>query len=212
MNITSRVGFNAEVRRLVVSCGLPVIESIYRVLEESDEVEAGRHVYACEKGCARCCYQMVTATALEFEAVKRFYNSLSPGSQATVRRAASAPSRDWMRYFTTYRTQIETANPMEIHRNWRGHRCPFLAEAEGECLIHQARPIDCRTFHSRKKCDRRGLLAERLTGPCERWANDLILETQKKVSGNMAVIPLPHLAYLFFEQSPPRARKMFGRR
>ena len=74
--------------------------------------------FACRKGCHSCCVPGITVFAVEQAAIQSF--------------------------FDTHPERLEAAKRIQRDNPHGGERCAFL-EADGGCVIYEARPLVCRS-------------------------------------------------------------------
>lgn len=85
---------------------------------------------ACAKGCAACCYTVVSALPPEIFTIARAVDALPPGEAAALKRRVIA-------YDTQHR-----GTPGSARMKQRA-ACPLL-DAKGLCALHAVRPFSCR--------------------------------------------------------------------
>ncbi len=123
-----------------------VLRAIYTEFEEwSSQLQL-----SCQKGCAFCCTQNVTLTALEGN---RIHNYLSTsGREKEFAQLLCANRHIHPAHITTndYATacfQGQDVNPVEKDNP---SPCPFLNN--NCCTIYEVRPFSCRCFGSQVRC------------------------------------------------------------
>lgn len=173
--------------------GAPFILAVYQAMEQTIAAEESGCKFACHKGCSLCCRQLITATTIEMEAIAAFIRRLKKNQKQKMLRKAFKRAEGFNRWREQFSPQDSRLfDPLWLHRQWLGKSCPFL-DSGGACGIYPVRPMDCRIHHSLTICrtvehpDIR-----RMPYDCERWANNLVLEEEKKHAGKMAVVPLSH--------------------
>ncbi len=106
--------------------------------------------FACEKGCASCCTQNVTVTALEGARIHSFIQRqkreqwLAEILQATPARI---PPRITANDYAALCLEGQEVDPDEGSNL---SPCPFLLN--NCCMIYDVRPFSCRCFASQKTC------------------------------------------------------------
>jgi len=199
--------FEAEVRHLMEEDSLTFVRAVWAVMDDLTDAtfrsQEGGNPLACRSGCSFCCYQPVTATAIEWEEIKRYLRSLP----RLERREILARARPWVIAWRKYheekaphaprRPSSPAADQIRLHLDWRGKPCPFLSK-QGACSIYPVRPMDCRTMTSTVTCTiwdgQEGI--KRFRFPWEFWGNQMILEEQERKGGRMEVTPLLHWLHL----------------
>jgi Fe-S-cluster containining protein len=116
--------------------------------------------WACNKGCASCCTQNVTITALEGEAVLR--HAIAEGREKWLMdrlQGDITPQRPSQTINTFARSCI-AGEDIETQDQTSSSACPFLDD--DCCSIYPARPFNCRCFLSLHTCgpDRPALVSE----------------------------------------------------
>ncbi|OYW45799.1 MAG: hypothetical protein B7Z08_00070 [Sphingomonadales bacterium 32-68-7] len=105
--------------------GDKLIETVIAVTSASLQRHRPARPLACGKGCAACCHQPVSVTAIEAFAIARKVRKM-PGRDSLRARLGATPVSGG-----TAGRVFDAARP-----------CPFLAEAA--CSIHGIRPLVCR--------------------------------------------------------------------
>lgn len=169
--------------------------------------------FACVKGCASCCTQNVTMTAVEGEFLLEHIRDLkmqewfAESFQLWTGEEATIPSVTHNTFAGNCLQGIETESPEgQLHNK----PCPFLTQ--NTCMVYQARPFGCRCFASLKDC--------RKTGSAEQSDELIAINTvtmqiiehlgQKEFWGNMydvllALCALPEnkdIGQLFIDTGP----------
>lgn len=178
--------------------GLPFIEALYRALDIHVQAATEREgiKFACGRGCCLCCRQMVTCTRLEFEAIQRSIKLLPKISRKAIFNNARKKVRDWRKYFERNKFSLQISRT-KVYEDWFGRNCPFLFD--DHCAIYPVRPIDCRTAVSTQRCTPQSSEgAIRMHFDVEKWANNMILEAEKRRSGTMQTTPLHHWLLVHF--------------
>ena len=112
----------------------------------------------CGIGCASCCTQNVSVTAIEAHCILDWLNK--EDSVDLMKPLRSIPVKTICRPAITTNgladkclNQIEP--PEEEVPSVTGV-CPFLNKADRTCFIYEVRPFSCRSFFSKKKCEDHG--------------------------------------------------------
>lgn len=104
-----------------------VKSKLAKLRQLADEVAAAIAPHAiCRQGCADCCHMMVTMAELEAQSIA-----------AAVGRPVTGKGRP---------AQEAALDKPNLARRYFGVPCPFLKE--GDCSIHEHRPIACRLHFS----------------------------------------------------------------
>jgi Fe-S-cluster containining protein len=128
----------------------PLKEVILQIIYEAFAEWAAGFSFACTKGCAVCCTQNVTMTAVEGEVIHRLIRENDrEGWLAGKLQAKGETERPRMTTndFAGACLQGEDVQP-EQHGNMSP--CPFLEH--GCCRIYEVRPFSCRCFASEQRC------------------------------------------------------------
>ena len=190
----NREDFEAEVKQIMPQEQISFVLAVYRIVDEwtARAIEGGQIQLACRRGCSFCCHQLVTCTNIEWREIRKFLKSIKKRRYSLDNRLRRA-RLEWREYFRNNQDLLRS-NPMKPHDDWQGKPCPFLNQ-EGLCDIYPVRSIDCRTLSSTETCTnwKKQEGSKRFRFEWELWANNLILEEEKRRTGRMVVIPLPHL-------------------
>jgi len=172
--------------------GLSFVLAVYRTLDEflEREGENSEVVLACKKGCSLCCYQLVSCTEMEMDVIVGFIRTMPRLRRRLLERRLRKFATKWQRYLLRNGIALRE-NPFKPLRDWAGRACPFLNEREGSCDVYPVRIIDCRTASSLTPCNKGGK-GERFLFQSEGWANNLILDEQRKRMGGIHVTPIHH--------------------
>jgi Fe-S-cluster containining protein len=107
--------------------------------------------FACQQGCATCCTQNVTMTAVEGDLIHRFMeengrHAWFAGKLQEKKALAQVmeTTNEFAERCLAGREGGRTPNSVE------GEPCPYLADSR--CQIYQVRPFSCRSFASLEKC------------------------------------------------------------
>lgn len=196
-------GFRVAVEEKMARGKVSFILAVYQTFDEflKKEIEKTGIVLACEKGCSTCCYQMVTCTETEINEVIKLIKGIEREARRKLIWQVEKGIKKWKKYFGRNATILER-NPFQVLVDWQGKPCVFLDERDGTCNIYPVRIMDCRTSTSLTPCGS-GVKCHipceldwsgpgRLRFQCENWANNMIVEEQKKKFGYMAVSPILH--------------------
>ncbi len=129
-----------------------LLASIY----ETYETVLADTFFACRKGCASCCTQSVTITALEGNSILEYlaeYGVIRDDDLAG-RLAASTPSLPACTTNQFARSFLDGKVPETGAEEWSFAPCIFLAG--NYCTIYPARPFACRCFASTTPCGPEG--------------------------------------------------------
>lgn len=132
-----------------------ILQAIFEVYEEWTDNKK----FACQKGCAACCTQNVTMTAVEGELLlqhirehkleKWFADRLQNGNREITKRPVmthNAFARNCLKGVET-----SMGDPPRQQK-----ACLFLAE-DNSCKVYGARPFGCRCFSSLEDCRTSGI-------------------------------------------------------
>jgi Fe-S-cluster containining protein len=107
--------------------------------------------WACGSGCAVCCTQNVTMTAVEGDRIHQFIREAGCQAWFVGRLTTVAPRGPAVETTNEFAGRclagLEGDEPEEAHATTV---CPFLAE--GLCRIYAVRPFACRSFASQTTC------------------------------------------------------------
>lgn len=124
-------------------------DTLQAIYEAFSEWSAGLD-FACKRGCAACCTQNVTITAVEGEVIHRLIREsgrelwLAAGLR---KKGESCRPRMTTNDFAGACLQGEDVQPEQYGNMFP---CPFLEN--GCCRIYAARPFSCRSFASEQRC------------------------------------------------------------
>lgn len=124
-----------------------ILEIIYRSFSQWSEQES----WACAKGCAACCSQNVTITALEGEQILN--QILAEGKEKWLAQKIdqqASPHRPEQTINEYARICLDGGEPSQENPAGPSRHCPFLED--GSCSIYQVRPFSCRCFLSKEQC------------------------------------------------------------
>lgn len=128
----------------------PLKEDILQIIYEAFDEWAAGFSFACTKGCAACCTQNVTMTAVEGEVIHRLIQENNrQGWLAGKLQAKGETERPGMTTndFASACLQGEDVQP---EQSGNMSPCPFLEH--GCCQIYEVRPLSCRCFASEQRC------------------------------------------------------------
>ncbi len=145
------------------SAGRNMTESIKKMLlasiYETYEMVLDDTLFACRQGCAACCTQSVTLTALEGDNILEYLAEHGAGREDDLagRLAAATPSCPACTTNQFARSFLDGKVPETGAEEWSLAPCIFLA---GDCCtIYPARPFACRCFASTAPCELTGSAA-----------------------------------------------------
>ena len=129
--------------------------SLLHALYDTYDARVDGSQFACRKGCASCCTQSVTVTALEARIILEFIREqgivdLPSLTDKLRRQKPTAP------ICTTNEFAAACLGEKELpeDREWDFTPCLFLEH--DSCIVYPARPFMCRSFASTGKCDDQG--------------------------------------------------------
>jgi len=187
-----------EFERLVLAVKeterLSFVKVVYRVMDElTEQARLNQNPpFVCSAGCSFCCHQLVCCTKMEWRVIHEYLlgRGLLRGEIAHGFRDHKAR---WLSLYTR-RPELFGPDLSTILSEHLGKPCPFL-NGQRSCQIYPVRPVDCRTMYSKARCqDWKWPEVVRFPFPWDMWANNMILEEDKRSSGRniMGVTPLPH--------------------
>lgn len=103
---------------------------------------------ACERGCSACCYQIVTASPLEWREIETYLRQTT-GLLAQLRDRIKNAVRQWREYKDRH---PRMPSYMQVSTDFALKPCVFLDEPTGSCTIYPVRPLACRSMTSTKRC------------------------------------------------------------
>jgi len=124
-----------------------ILEIIYQSFSQWSEQES----WACSKGCAACCTQNVTITALEGEQILN--HLLAEGKEKWLAQKLdlpASPHRPQQTINEYARICLDGGEPEQDSPAGPSGHCPFLEN--DSCSIYQVRPFSCRCFLSKEQC------------------------------------------------------------
>ena len=127
---------------------------------------------ACHAGCATCCTQSVTMSALEGEHLLAFVarQGIPVPETMTGQATIAAPVTTTNQFAAACLNGEEEKDP-SMAGEWNYAPCLFLAA--GRCLVYPARPFVCRSFMSTVVCARTG---HAVTPPSVVTVNSLFMQ------------------------------------
>lgn len=180
------------------NANIPFILAVYQTLDEflKREIEKTEVLLACKKGCPFCCYQLICCTEMEFDEILRYIKNLRRPIRRPLELRLQRFAKKWLKYYQKNESTIQK-NSFKQLQDWWGKACPFLNQETASCDVYPVRIIDCRTTSSLIPCppakvpNREKTEPNRFRFQSEIWANNLILEEQKK-TGIFGVTPITH--------------------
>ncbi len=142
--------FVALVEHFRSSENLSLPKAVYRVVDLLLEKhrEQPRFQMACQAGCAHCCYQLVLPTYAEWLAIEEYLQGNQPLFD-TLRERLRQSISAWNSYVQQSGGRV---NVEKLPGDWAGQPCPFLDPQSQKCQVYPVRPLTCRIFGSRTKC------------------------------------------------------------
>lgn len=125
-------------------------EAVLAVFEDHFSAWVATQPWACRKGCAACCSQNVTISAVEGQRILRHLRET--GRERLVRAIVDSglqPQHPRYTLNTLARACLAGKELQESEPSPTGP-CPFLDQQC--CSIYAARPFACRCFHSLVRC------------------------------------------------------------
>ncbi|MBU0682055.1 MAG: YkgJ family cysteine cluster protein [Proteobacteria bacterium] len=123
--------------------------TIYREFEEW--IDRNSLSCACHNGCATCCTQKVTMTAVEGDLIHRFVNEKGRHVWFAEKLKAAKSSLPPMETTNEFAARcLSGEDGFDQYGNDKASVCPYLEE--NSCQIYSVRPFACRSFASEKKC------------------------------------------------------------
>ncbi len=147
---------------------------------------------ACCKGCAACCTQNVTITALEGEIILRFIHKADMDKWFAEKLQENRPGRRPKMSTNDFARACLQGKDVDFGEVSNQPPCPFLKE--NICLVYPARPFSCRMMISKKTCstDQPALIPDHYLAASTAVSQIIEHLGQKEYWGNMLDI-LPAL-------------------
>ena len=170
-----------------------LIRAVFQVYTTLWNEERKNQIFSCNRGCCKCCYQLVTCTELEIDEIRRFITLLPKKSRRQITAKFKKFAGKWFKYYEKNQNHMKI-NMLKPIKDWLGKPCVFLDETKGMCQIYPVRPIDCRTYYSHTKCKNRNDLngVVRHFYDIDKVVNDYVLDMQNEHKGILAVTPILH--------------------
>lgn len=178
--------------------GVEKIRAIYMIADELTEIYRRDNFISCQRGCYWCCHQLVCCTKLEMELILGYLWTLPSKKKAVIKKKGRKAGIKYIQFCNNLANQSsliqteEIAEPMKEFYRFK----PCLYLGGRDCLIYPVRPIECRNA----KTDSVGIcgpVKEIIAKPrkirlfADQVASDLITEEEKKIHGQLRMIPLP---------------------
>lgn len=146
----SKKEFKENARQMMEKEKISFVRAVYKVCddltdrwrEEQKEIKP-----ACHKGCAFCCHQIATCTAIEWEEIA----PLLKQQKKLFRKRLHKIRAKWLQYMDRNQYKL-LSDPEKLLDDWRGTPCVFLGN-NNSCMIYEVRPLQCRTLDSAKACE-----------------------------------------------------------
>jgi Fe-S-cluster containining protein len=167
-------------------------QQILKVIYNSFDDWASDDNWACQKGCASCCTQNVTITALEGEVVLNYIIAEGREEWLMDRLQGELSPQRPQQTLNSFARSCMAGENTETPDQTSFSPCPFLDQ--NCCSIYPARPFNCRCFLSLHSCspDRPALISEEYLA-ASTAVNQLIEHLgQREYWGNMLDV-LPSL-------------------
>ncbi len=130
---------------------LPLKEDILQIIYEAFAEWSAGFSFACTRGCAACCTQNVTMTAVEGEVVHRLIRENDrEGWLAGKLQAKGKTERPRMTTNDFAGACLGKGEDVQSEQSGNMSPCPFLEH--GCCQIYEVRPFSCRCFASKQRC------------------------------------------------------------
>lgn len=124
-------------------------KAILRIIYDTFADWSADGQWACRKGCASCCTQNVTITALEGELILEYLLEQHREQWLVEKLGGTSPHRPKYSINTLARACLE-GKEVADEAQPLSHSCPFLEE--DSCTIYPVRPFSCRCFLSLHSC------------------------------------------------------------
>ncbi len=106
--------------------------------------------FACQKGCATCCTQNVTMTAVEGDLIHRFMDDNARHAWFAGKLQVKKPRPQVVATTNEFAERCLAGQEGKAPNSVEGEPCPYLEDSR--CQIYQVRPFSCRSFASLEKC------------------------------------------------------------
>lgn len=127
-----------------------ILETIYACFDEWSK----RFAFSCSRGCAFCCTQNVTITAVEAQILLDYIDSQGMRKWLVSKLAAGLPPRREIITTNQFAQSCLNGDDPPLADSDFDSVCPFL---ENElCMVYPVRPFSCRCFSSTVVCRRGG--------------------------------------------------------
>lgn len=123
-----------------------ILDIIY---SEFDRWQA-KQSFVCRKGCAACCTQNVTITAVEGEQIFALLHDTEEKEWLTTRLALNRVTAGPKMTTNEFAQACMDGTDADQDDNTNLTPCPFLSD--NVCAIYEARPFGCRGFASTSLC------------------------------------------------------------
>jgi len=127
-----------------------ILDIIYTEFEQWSSNEN----FCCRRGCASCCTQNVTITALEGVRIIEFCQEDNRESWLARKLSSQKQLAPPLQTTNEYIAAFIQGHEVEQNSPDTTRRCPFLEN--DICTIYDARPFSCRCFVSQKHCEQHG--------------------------------------------------------
>lgn len=137
----NREVFNLK-QPIQVNKGLNLLEEYYNLSDRNMKLFS--QYASCHKGCSECCYIHVEITAIEAESIREYIiNHFTLDEINRIEDKIIEQSRHFPNFKNLY-----SEKDLEVVRSYiqKEHFGCALLSDNGECLIYQVRPLNCRTF------------------------------------------------------------------
>lgn len=184
--------FKRAVEEKMQKEGKSFVIAVCQVLDDftAREIQNSGVVIACEKGCAKCCYQLITCTEPEIDEIAKFIKGLPRASRRPLQVRIKKIAQKWLDYWQKNEILLKVYSFKQIE-DWWGKPCPFLNLTSQSCDIYPVRTIDCRTLRSTTPCVT-GKEPVRFMFPFDFIASNMILEEAQRKTGILGVTPITH--------------------
>ena len=183
--------FEQMVRALAQAENLTFARAVYSLHDQLRQEAQARAsmLFACQRGCNRCCYQLVCLSPMAWKEVEGAIAKLPAEARKKLEKRSRQALPRWQQYAKRHGNLL-SKDPVRAHRDWDGTPCPFLNE-KGFCDVYEARPFTCRSYANTKRCTsahQKG--ATQFHYPFDTWANMLLHTEQGKFTTERDVSPV----------------------